>query len=208
MESASDRFDPVARAARLIAPFCTPVSDFGTLRAVDPDAVPEPFRGLLDHSSHMTVVMERFHAAPVSLQVVATDENCGSAAEDEGGARAPGWYAREILLANPAGRVIQHGIVRIDLSQVQPEVAATIRAATVPLGRILITAGLLRDVHDVRLLEVVPGPHLRGLFADGSSAERADETVFGRVAEISLGGRPAVELLEIVAPGPWPKVLR
>jgi chorismate-pyruvate lyase len=207
MESASGRFDPVARAARLIVPFCTPVSDFGTLRAVDPDAVPEPFRRLLDHSSHMTVVMERFHAAPVSLRVVATNESSGSAAAGEDATRSPGWYAREILLSDPQGRVVQHGIVRIDLKQVQPAVAATIRAATVPLGRILIDAGMLREVHDVRLLEIVPGPHLRRLWADGSPAERVAASVYGRVADISLGGRPAVELLEIVAPGPWPKVL-
>jgi hypothetical protein len=60
---------------------------------------------------------------------------------------------------------VQHGIVRIDLSHLDPETAAAIREARRPLGRILIDAGMLREVHGVRLLEIVPGPHLQKLFA-------------------------------------------
>jgi hypothetical protein len=72
------------------------------------------------------------------------------------------------------------------------------------LGRILIDAGMLREVHGVRLLEIVPGPHLQKLFA-GLAGARADliaaaRPVYGRVADIQLDGLPAVELLEIVAP--------
>jgi len=208
MGFASGSRDPVARAGRLIEMFCAPTADFAALRAVEPGTVPEPFRSLLDHESHMTVAMERFYDAPVSLRVVATGDGRDGPAGAAGGSAGPGWYAREILLSDSAGRVVQHGIVRIDLSQLQPSVAATIRDAKIPLGRILIGAGLLRDVHDVRLLEVVPGPHLRRLFADPRSAEPAAETTYGRVAEISLEGKPAVELLEIVVPGPLPKVLR
>jgi hypothetical protein len=158
--------------------------------------VPQPYRGLLDHSSHMTVAMERFHGGPVALRVVATAD--GTAAD-------PTAYSREILLIGPAGTVVQHGIVRLDLRHVNDDVAAAIRAARVPLGRILIDAGLLRDVQRVQLLEVSPGPHLAALFAGAARSgpiENAQPVgrTFGRVAEISLAGRPAVELLEIVAP--------
>ena len=64
-----------------------------------------------------------------------------------------------------------------------------------PLGRILIDAGLLLQVQRVALLEVMPGPHLRALFAGATGSTH------GRVAEIVVNGRPAIELLEIVAPG-------
>jgi chorismate-pyruvate lyase len=102
-------------------------------------------------------------------------------------------YAREILLARPDGAVVQYGIVRIDLDAVDAETAARIRRAAEPLGSILVEAGLLCEVHDVRLLRIVPGLHLARLIGN----ERAE--TFGRVAEIVVAGRPAIELLEIVA---------
>jgi hypothetical protein len=192
----ADASDPVVRAAELAQLFCSPLHRFGGFRAAVAAEVPQPHRGLLDHSSHMTVAMERFHGGPVTLRVVATAD--GTAAD-------PAAYSREILLIGPAGTVVQHGIVRLDLRHLNDAVTAAIRAARVPLGRILIDAGLLRDVQRVRLLEVSPGPHLASLFSGpagsrpGGSTRPAGRT-FGRVAEISLDGRPAVELLEIVAP--------
>lgn len=188
---AVDDGDAVARAVDLTRLFCSPPERFGEFRPVHAEEVPQPARGLLDHHDHMTVAMERFHGGPVRLRVVATAD--GTANGD------PSLYAREILLVGPAGTVVQHGIVRLDLGRVDETVAAAVRGARVPLGRILIDAGLLRDVQRVRLLEVVPGPHLAVLFA-GSARSQPTARTFGRVADISLDGRPAVELLEIVAP--------
>jgi chorismate-pyruvate lyase len=159
---------------------------FGRLHAVHPDAVPDVPRRLLDHRSHMTVAMERFHGGAVALRVVAERPVAAGPGER---------YAREILLARGDGMVMQHGIVRIDLDAVPTPTAAAIRERRLPLGRILIDAGLLCDVQDVRLLEVTAGPHLAALFG------RAAGTVaYGRVAEIRVAGVAAVELLEIVAP--------
>jgi chorismate-pyruvate lyase len=134
----------------------------------------------------MTVAMERRHGGPVGLRVV------GERSADACGA-AGNWYAREILLVGPHGSVVQHGIVRIDLDAVGPAVAAAIRAGRIPLGRILLAAGLLLEVQRVALLAVEPGPHLRALLGGATGS------VYGRVAEIVVNGRPAVELLEIVA---------
>jgi hypothetical protein len=173
--------DAVARAAALVALFVDPVAEFGTLSGVAAAAVPEPFRSLLDHRSHMTVTMERHHGGPVSLEVVA---------ESRAGAAG---YAREILLDGPDGRVVQFGIVRLDLAAVDAATAARIRAGDAPLGRILIEAGVHCEVGDVALLEIVPGPHLRRLIGPHAT--------FGRVAAIAIGGRPAIELLEVVAAG-------
>ncbi len=171
-----------ARGLDLVSIFHSDVGAFGSLRFVPPDRVPAAERHLLDHRSHMTVAMERRHG-PVTLRVV--DRRVDAA----------GRYAREILLLRPDGRVVQHGIVRIDLGRLAAKTAAAIRGETIPLGRILIDAGLLRDVHDVAMLEVHPGPHLRRLFG-GEPA-----TTHGRVATIDLDGVPTVELLEIVASG-------
>ncbi len=196
MKSEPDSRDPVARAVSLVQLFCR-LDDFGTLRSVPRSEVPEPARGLLDHRSHMTVAMERFHGGDVRLRVVARADN------GPGHRPGEGWYAREILLETQSGKIVQHGIVRIDLANLGEATAMAIREARRPLGRILIEAGMLRDVHGVQLLEIVPGPHLQDLFrlTPYRSAGAAGATlVYGRVADIELDGRPAVELLEIVAP--------
>lgn len=172
----------VARARGLAADFWDSAEDIGRMRAVAAADMPPACRALLDHTSHMTVAMEKRHGGPVGVRVLAVRQ-----------AGATG-YAREILLTDPAGEVVQYGIVRIDLSAVDAATAAAIRAGHTPLGRVLIDAGVLREVHDVSLVEVVPGPRLAALL--GAAAP-----VFGRVATIDLDGRPAVELLEIVAPG-------
>jgi len=197
MESKSDRCDPVARGTSLVQLFCSP-EEFGVLRGIPPAEVPEPDRTLLDHRSHMTVAMERFHDGLVQLRVVAkaSDQLVSGAAHRD-------WYAREILLENSRGELVQYGIVRIDLTHLDAATAEAIRAARRPLGRILIEAGMLREVNGVKLLEVLPGPHLLTLLgsgAAGSAAVAPLRRLYGRVADIQLDGRPAVELLEIVVP--------
>jgi len=196
MRAETDSADPVARASVLAGDFWPP-ADIAGMAAVEPAAVPEPVRGLLDHRSHMTVAMERFHATEVRLRIVATIDR-----PDVPGA----WYAREILLETPDGTVVQYGIVRIDLGAVDDGTARAIRDGRRPLGRILIDAGVLRDVHRVALLAIRPGAHLARLMRLAETpqgpASPAKSLVYGRVAEILLNGRPAVHLLEIAAPLP------
>lgn len=182
--------DAVSRAERLVALVCRPVGAFARFTAVTANEVPSPERELLDHTSHMTVVMERYHSRELELRVVARiTDRPGS---DE-------WYAREIMLVDRSGRPVQHGIVRIDLAQVDADTARRIRAATEPLGHVLIDAGLLRDVRGVALLRLEAGPRLAALVGiDDTPAP----VLYGRVADIALSGNaaPAVELLETVVP--------
>lgn len=188
------RGDPVRRALDLVRLFAEPGPGFATFRHVSRDEVPEPARSLLDHTSHMTVAMEGHHGMPLGLRVVAR-------ARDQGGSDGKNpWYAREILLLSPQGALVQYGIVRINLAHVDAATSAAIRAAKIPLGRVLINAGLLREVRDVSLLEVCPGPRLASLFGRLPVPGGAVAPTWGRVAEISLGGHPAVELLEVVVP--------
>ena len=117
----------VERANALVRLFAEPGPGFASFRPVSAAEIPQPARGLLDHDSHMTVAMERLHGTPLGLRVVARARDAGVAAP---------WYAREILLLSPEGEVVQHGIVRIDLSHVDAATAARIRAARVPqIGR-------------------------------------------------------------------------
>ncbi|MFM1903928.1 MAG: hypothetical protein RLZZ440_1828 [Planctomycetota bacterium] len=167
----------------LVDLFHSPRAGFGEVASISADQMPPVARDLLDHTSHMTVAMERLHGGPVSLEVVRRAE-CSD-----------GRYAREILLHRGDGGIVQHGIVRIDLAAVAPQVAADIRSESKPLGRILLAAGLLCDVHDVELLRIAAGPELAVMLQTCPGTE-----VFGRVATIGLAGRPAIELLEIASP--------
>jgi chorismate-pyruvate lyase len=147
------------------------------VQSVAAAAVPEPARGLLAHTRHMTDAQERHHDCQVDLRVLGVMADGGS-------------YTREILLARPDGRVVQYGIVRIDLAAVDAATAARIRAAETPLGRILAEAGIFCEVDDVQLVEFVPDERLRPHVGTGR--------LFGRVADIRVSGRPAIELLEVV----------
>lgn len=202
MPPADGEVSDAVRAERLVSLFHRPTSAFASFEGVDGSVLPEPFRRLLDHASHMTVAMERFYDGPVGVVVVAVRGDNGSSVDGRD------WYEREILLRTAADQVIQHGIVRIDLHCVPSPVAEEIRRGGIPLGRILIGAGMLLEVQRVGLLGVAAGPELRFLFDAKPASIPAVCRTFGRVAEIAIGGVPAVELLEIVAPGPLPKVLR
>lgn len=188
------RESAVAQALKLVCLFADPGPSFATFRSVDRGEVPEPARTLLDHTRHMTVAMEAHYGAPLGLRVVARARHLGATNGQDP------WYAREILLLSPQGALVQYGIVCINLAHVDRATAAVIRAGRIPLGRVLINAGLLREVHDVSLLEVRPGPRLASLFGGLPVPGVPSTPTYGRVAEISLGGHPAVELLEVVVP--------
>ncbi len=180
----------VGRAEALVRLFHPEPATFAGFAPAAAVELPAGCRELLAHSSHMTVAMERFHGGPVRLEVVARRED------------AEGRYAREILLATPAGRIVQQGIVRLDLARLDPATAAAIREESVPLGRILIAAGLFCDVHDVELLRIRPAAELLAACGGGAGGKSGKSLEsFGRVATIGVAGQTAVELLEIVAPG-------
>lgn len=199
------------RANRLIALFYPDPRRFGEVRQVEPQEVPEPFRKLLDHRSHMTVTMEAFVGGPVGLRVLGERREWAGAGPD-----SRELYTREIELVAPAGEPVQYGIVSVDLAAVPPLARERILAGSAPLGRVLIEAGTLRDVRDVSLVRITAGHE----FARRSGVEPG-RVLHGRVAAISLAepngsstpssgsiasaasrqaaqsSRPAVELLEI-----------
>ena len=107
-------------------------------------------------------------------------------------------YARKILLAAQRdGRIVQFGLVLIWLNYCSPAVRAEILAEKTPLGRILINHNVLRRIEPTDYLRVTPGPEMMQWF--GLSKP---ETAYGRLALIHCDGKPAIELLEIVAPEP------
>ena len=106
------------------------------------------------------------------------------------------WYSREITLqTHDTKRVVQYGIVLLNVDSLEPVVWQRIERQEVPLGRVLIEHNVLREVQLCELWRVKAGPNLANLLGIEQGT-----TLFGRTALIYCDGEPAIELLEIVSP--------
>jgi hypothetical protein len=160
-----------------------PGDDVPEYELVPADEVPSPYHELLVHEHHMTVTVEEHHGDLVDVRILARrvdDEN----------------YARKILLVlQKNGKVVQFGIMRVKMKYCSPAVQAEIRAGQTPLGRILIQHDVLRRIEPTAFVRVIPGKAMMDWFG----LDRPRPT-YGRLAVIHCNDRPAIELLEIVAP--------
>ncbi|TWT43297.1 hypothetical protein [Botrimarina hoheduenensis] len=155
----------------------------GELEPVGLADLPPAYQTLLGHEGHMTVTLEAWHESLMDVRVV------GEHAEGS-------QYARHSLLARQSdGRVVQSGVMRIDLAGLPPEVQQRVAAGGCPLGRILIRSNLLREVELLALWRITPGEQLAAELQTD-----AGEVIYGRCARIIVENRNAVELLEIVKP--------
>lgn len=149
-------------------------------RAIDSSAAPQPEQTLLDHERHMTVTLEQFHNSPMHLTVL--DEIH----------REP-FYARRILLSSSEQRVVQYGIMRIDLRRVEAKAREQILGGGRPLGRILIEHRVLRRISMHGLLAIRPTEEMAKTTNSAPEAK-----LYGRLATILCNESPAVDLLEVV----------
>ena len=173
---------PDVDLGQLLEQFYSDQPGHGELGQFTPVAsVPVPYDRLLDHHAHMTVTVEAYLGQLVDVLVHRTD-------------RQANWYAREITLAGTqSGKIIQYGIVRLNVDVLAPEVWRRIESQEVPLGRVLIEHNVLREVQLCGLWRVEAGPAL-ARFMD----LQPGRIVYGRTALIYCDGHPTIELLEIV----------
>ena len=114
----------------------------------------------------------------------------------EAAAERADWYAREITLHRQSDQApVQYGIVRLNIPSLASDVWQEIRSRKIPLGRVLISHNVLREVELCGLWEVVAGPELARLLG-----MEVGQVTYGRTARIFCDYLPAIELLEIVSP--------
>lgn len=156
------------------------VNDLPSGVVIDRGEVPEPFARLLVHNDHMTTRLGDYHGAAVELQVLSHSI--------EGDA-----YRRLIALC-PTGqnRVVEVGLVRIDLACTNPAVRAMILDEKRPLGDILIAANVMRRVEPRWFVRFDGGRLLTEQFGAGHAP------FYGRIGTIFFEDRPAIRLLEVV----------
>jgi chorismate-pyruvate lyase len=157
--------------------------DLNEYELVPADNVPAPYQQLLVHEHHMTVTVEEHHGGHVDVSIL-NRRHDGN------------YYARRILLVlQKSGKVVQFGIVRINLDFCSKDVRNEIVAGNTPLGRILINHNVLRRIEPTAFLRITPGFELIHEFGLAES-----RPTYGRLAIIHCDGKPAIELLEVVAP--------
>ncbi|MCE9607786.1 MAG: hypothetical protein K8U03_23110 [Planctomycetia bacterium] len=176
-------FYPRDATASAVVAAAVPAAELGKFERVAAEDLPAGYRELLAHQSHMTVTMEKFHESKVDVEVLErrTDQRR---------------YARKIRLRTRSdGRIVQFGIVRLNLDFLAPDVRELVLAEQTPLGRVLIEHGVLMQVRLIALWRIEPGPDMRRGLEIG-----ACPVVYGRTAMIDFENAPAIELLEISAP--------
>jgi chorismate-pyruvate lyase len=131
----------------------------------------------------MTVTVEKYHRSLVNVRVLETY-------------RQGQWYARKILLVTKkTNRIVQFGIMRINLDLCSAAVRKAILREDTPLGRILIQRNVLRRIEPTAYLHITPDKSLMDWFG-----VQEPTPTYGRLAIIHCDHKPAVELLEIVTP--------
>jgi hypothetical protein len=176
----------VLHLAAITAPFYPRLAELGEFVEVQPEDMPQDYQTLLAHDDHMTVTVEAFHGSLVDVRVLAEH-------------REGDVYTRSSLLELQSNRrVVQLGIMRINMQGLSPVVREEIEARGTPLGRILIRHNVMRHVKLFRLWRILPGPELAPHLGIQTAAAGEPEYIYGRSAGIVVEGRPSVELLEIV----------
>ena len=92
---------------------------------------------------------------------------------------------------------MQFGLVRIDLGVCPEPVRNAIVEGKTPLGRVMIQHNMLRRIEPVAFLRVRLSAPMAAWFGVPAGTE-----TYGRLGVIYTGDRPAVEVLEILAPIP------
>ena len=174
--------DPEQALGDFCAPFVGPGRILHSADHVAAEDLPQAIRSLLAHNDHMTDTLRQHFGHEIELNVLDHRQNGD-------------FYQRHITLTLAgSGRVVEAGLVRIDLRYTTEAVRAAILERRTPLGDVLIQANVLRRIEPrwyFRFGEGCP------LLADFCRPEL--RVAYGRLGTIFCDEAPAIELLEVVA---------
>jgi hypothetical protein len=173
-------------ATRALGEFCAAfLRTDETILGVEPvarEAVPPPFDQLLVHESHMTARLRQYHGRPLALRVLEERQEGES-------------YRRRITLVfDGTDRVVEVGLVWIDLRYILPVVQAEIKSKKTPLGDILMRGHVLRRIEPRFFYRFDPAAPLVRDFGRPLAGD-----AYGRLGVIHCDHQPAIHLLEIVS---------
>ena len=158
--------------------------DLPPIQDLDGTLMPEPYRGLLVHSSDMTPTLEAFYKQPMRLSVLTREQRAE-------------FYHREVLLKAAAdGRPVEYGVIRICLNHLPEHARARVLEEQRPLGNILQTEAIPHLSWPQAFFQMESDTHLgHVLFLTGTT------TLYGRRNVLLDGSRRLLaEVIEILAP--------
>jgi chorismate-pyruvate lyase len=156
------------------------------LRVVRGDEVPQPYKGLLVHSTDMTPTLEGFHGQAIQLAVLSSE-------------RQGDVYWREVILRGADdSRPVEYGVIRICLAPLSPAAARSVLEERRPLGKILQAEAVAHLSWPQAFFRVESDARLRKLLD-----LRQPATLYGRRNVLADGSRRLLaEVIEILPP--WP----
>ncbi len=173
--------DPCTALASLGEGLIDDLSWLKDCKQVHANDIPSDIRSLLVHNRHMTATLNAHYGQPVALRVLRHVEIDAT-------------YRRMIMLTVDAGeRVVEFGLVRLNLDVFPPDARNDVAARQLPLGEILAKYDVLTRVEPRWYLRFAATSPVVQYFAPGPTRE-----AYGRLGVIHCNGRPAVELLEVV----------
>lgn len=157
------------------------------LEVIAADAMPQPYRALLDHQSDMTSTLEKFHGEPLVLRVLAR--------------RQVGHILsrRVVLVGKESGTPVEFGAIRIDLESFPATAQELIREGRRPLGALLAEFKIPYRSRPKLFLKVKTDPEIETALE--IAPEGSPPHLYGREnALLTTDGRMLAEVVEILPP--------
>ena len=177
-----------------MSPFTFPLSEFYSraslplprIEVISGDAIPAPYRALLDHHNDMTPTLERFHDCEIWIHALGRERR-----EDS--------YSREVVLCRADNDApVEFGAIRIELNLFPAAARTQILEEHMPLGRILRDHGIAHSTRALHFLRIEPDELICR-----SLRLAAPVTLYGRQAVICNSEKqPLSRVVEILPPAP------
>ena len=153
------------------------------IEAIPSAEIPQPYHDLLVHNRDMTGTLERRHNGAVIVRALSNFHEEGQ------------FYRRVLLVEEASGRPVEMGAIRIKLECLPEKHRARILENHVPLGRVLLDAGIEGTTRPLAFLQVKPNPEMMGVFW-----MKDDGLLYGRRTVIEIGASDIADIVEILPP--------
>jgi chorismate-pyruvate lyase len=150
------------------------------------EAVPEPYRKLLVHSSDMTPTLETFYGQPMRLSVLTSEQQDSS-------------YLREVVLKSAHdSRPVEYGVIRICLNHLPAPASLRVLEEQRPLGNILQSESIPHLSWPQAFFRIDSDSHLSHVLYLAQPGP-----LYGRRNVLLDGSRRLLaEVIEVLAPAP------
>lgn len=151
---------------------------------LDGPSVPDPYRGLLVHSSDMTPTLEGFYGQPMRISVLTREQHAD-------------FYHREVVLKTAEdSRPVEYGVIRICLKHLPQHARERVLEEQRPLGNILQTESIAHMSWPQAFFQIESDSHLAHVLFLARPG-----TLYGRRNVLLDGSRRLLaEVVEILAP--------